>query len=233
MESSLLPTDLLWKASAITYLNKSAYHTKAGQPEILKWPSLADSVQKWVEEERDMGLQKCRSGLRMWCNTLQKSQSITDTIRLVRCQGGWIDCRVDVDNLLKESCYCTKWMPQHGCQVRHNLSLLTASTVQNELLICNQNINCFVSRHGCSLLSVCYIYWTASYIMSHPQYNFFFSFLSVLVPSLVVISGLWVAQCWPMSTAMYLHCIYGCHRVVCLVVAYFYKNFISFFIRNV
>lgn len=169
MQSSLLPTDLLWKVPAITYLDKSAYHTKTGQPEIFKWPSLADSVQKWVEEERDMGLQKCRSGLGMWCNTLKKSQSITDTIRLVRCQGCWIDCRVDVDNLLKESCYCTKRMPQHGCQVRHNLSLLTESTVQNELLIHNQNINCLVGGHGCSLLLVCYIYWTASYIMSHSQ----------------------------------------------------------------
>jgi hypothetical protein len=48
-----------------------------------------------------------------------------------------------------------------------------------------------------------------------------FSFSGVLVPFLVVISGLWLAQCWPMSTAMCLHCVYGCGRVVCLVVASF------------
>lgn len=36
--------------------------SKAGKSQVLKWTCFAHSVQKWIEEQRDVGSKECRSG---------------------------------------------------------------------------------------------------------------------------------------------------------------------------
>jgi len=69
-----------------------------------------------------------------------------------------IDRWVDADDFLQQSGYCTKAMPQHRRQVRHNLPLLAAnhviSTTDNSQAFCTIVSKTFTNRKFQSILLV-------------------------------------------------------------------------------
>ena len=68
-------------------------------------------------------LQEQASGFGMRGDTLQESETVAHPIRLVGCECGRIDGRIDADHLLQQGRYGAERMPQHGRQILHGLPL--------------------------------------------------------------------------------------------------------------
>ena len=81
-------------------------------------------MQERIQEERNVGGQEGGARLRMGGDTLQQGQRIAHPVRLVRGQGGRIDGRVDVDDLLQQGGRRAEAVPQHRGQVGDGFPLL-------------------------------------------------------------------------------------------------------------
>ncbi len=60
----------------VIHLYKGSNYSQAGKPEVLERPAFAHSVQEWVQEKRDVGLEEKLPGLFVGGNTLKQGQNI-------------------------------------------------------------------------------------------------------------------------------------------------------------
>ena len=65
--------------------DKRADDAKRCETQVLERSRLADSVEKWIQEERDVRVQKEGPGLWMRSDTLQKRQRVAHTVGCLRC----------------------------------------------------------------------------------------------------------------------------------------------------
>jgi hypothetical protein len=120
--------------------NKRANDAEGSEAKVLERATLVHGVEERVQEKRDVGWRGGGGGVRishtarafdklgscvlMRGNALQKSKSVTDTIRCVCAKGRGCDKRVDGYNFLQKGCNDADRVPEDGRKVAIALSLL-------------------------------------------------------------------------------------------------------------
>ena len=109
---------------AVVHLNKCSNDTKRRQAQIFKGPSFADGVEKRVQEQRDMRLEKAGASVRMTSDALQQRQSIANSIRCLSLKHGRVQHWVYACYLLKQNGDGAEAVPKNWRKVRKCLALL-------------------------------------------------------------------------------------------------------------
>lgn len=87
----------------ITFLDQRPDNSQWSYSQVFENFAFRRCIQKWIQEERDMGLQKFWSGLRMQGQALEQSYNKTDSVGTGELQIGWRrELTVNLNNLLEQ-----------------------------------------------------------------------------------------------------------------------------------
>jgi hypothetical protein len=128
------------------HLDQRTDDSKGSQSEVLEWPSLASSVQEWIQEQRDMScfrlqrsadirkyappeyisltVQEQAPRLCMTRNALQQRQSVTNSITRMCAQTRRTQCWIDINDLQQERTHDPESSPEHQREIFVHFPLL-------------------------------------------------------------------------------------------------------------